>query len=121
MNSNALLSAREIAVLIRRKEVSPVDVARAHLERIERLNPKLNAFVDYQPEAVLAQARDAEKAILRGKEIKTNSGRCMVCRFPSSLRLMLPDIFVRPVPDCAPDTLPLRMRRSWRVCARRER
>ena len=65
MISNTLLSAREIAAQIRQKQVSPVDVARAHLDRIERLNPKLNAFVDYQPEAVLAQARDAEKAILR--------------------------------------------------------
>ena len=64
-----LLSAREIAAQIRRKDVSPVEVARAHLDRIERLNPKLNAFVDYRPEAVLAQARDAEKAILRGDEL----------------------------------------------------
>lgn len=43
-----------------------MEVARAHLDRIERLNPKLNAFVDYKPEAVLAQARDAQNAILRG-------------------------------------------------------
>jgi Asp-tRNA(Asn)/Glu-tRNA(Gln) amidotransferase A subunit family amidase len=62
-------SAREIAAQIRRKEVSPVEVAQAHLDRIERLNPKLNAFVDCQPEAVLAQARDAEKAVLRGDEL----------------------------------------------------
>src|SRR5258707_4187890 len=67
MTSNPLLllSAREIAGQIRRKEVSPVEVARAHLDRIERLNPRLNAFVDYKAEAVLAQAREAEKAILR--------------------------------------------------------
>jgi len=58
--SPLLLSAREIAAQIRRKEVSPVEVARVHLSRIERLNPKLNAFVDYQPEAVLAQAQNAE-------------------------------------------------------------
>src|SRR6266851_2616308 len=64
-SSPLLLSAREIAAQIRRKEVSPVEVARTHLDRIERLNPKLNAFVDCKPEAVLAQARDAEKAILR--------------------------------------------------------
>jgi amidase len=64
-SSPVLLSAREIAAQIRCKAVSPVEVARAHLDRIERLNPKLNAFVDCQPEAVLAQARDAEKAILR--------------------------------------------------------
>ena len=64
-----LLSACEIASHIRRKEISPVEVARAHLERIERLNPKLNAFVDYRPEVVLAQARDAEKAVLAGGEL----------------------------------------------------
>ena len=64
-----LFSAREIAAQIRRKAVSPVEVARAHLDRIERLNPKLNAFVDCKPEAVLAQAREAEKAILRGGEL----------------------------------------------------
>ncbi len=63
MSSPLILSAREIAAQIRRKEVSPVEVAR------ERLNPKLNAFVDCKPEAVLAQARDAEKAILRGDEL----------------------------------------------------
>jgi len=70
MPSNPLLlSAREIAAQIRCKKVSPVEVARAHLDRIERLNPKLNAFVDYQPEVVLAQARHAEKAILRGDHL----------------------------------------------------
>ncbi len=61
-----LFSAREIAAQIRRKEVSPVEVARSHLDRIDRLNPTLNAFVDYKPEAVMAQARAAEKAVLRG-------------------------------------------------------
>ena len=69
MNSILLLSAREIAALIRRKSISPVEVARAHLERIKRLNPKLNAFVDYHPESVLAQAAEAEKAVLRGEEL----------------------------------------------------
>ena len=46
-----------------------MEVARAHLDRIERLNPRLNAFVDCNPAAVLAQAREAEKAILRGDEL----------------------------------------------------
>lgn len=69
MTSSTLLSAREIAAQIRRKAVSPVEVARAHLDRIERLNPTLNAFVDYQPEAVLARAHEAEKAILRGDDL----------------------------------------------------
>jgi Asp-tRNA(Asn)/Glu-tRNA(Gln) amidotransferase A subunit family amidase len=66
MTSNPhLLSARELATQLRRKELSPVEVAQAHLDRIGSLNPKLNAFVDYQPEVVLAQARAAEKALLR--------------------------------------------------------
>src|SRR5450631_1849813 len=69
MTSIPQLSASEIAVQIRRKEISPVEVAQTHLDRIERLNPKLNAFVDYKPEAVLAQAREAEKAILRGDDL----------------------------------------------------
>src|ERR1035438_5800771 len=64
--SGSLPSAREIAAQIRAKAVSPVEVARIHLDRIERLNPVLNAFVDCQPETVLAQAREAEKAVLQG-------------------------------------------------------
>ena len=64
-----LLSAGEIASHIRHKKLSPVEVAQAHLDRMERLNPTLNAFVDYQPELVLAQARLAEKAILRGDDV----------------------------------------------------
>ncbi|MGA8069287.1 MAG: amidase [Terriglobales bacterium] len=76
MNSNhPYSSVREIVAQIRRKEVSPVEVARTHLDRIARLNPRLNAFVDWQPENVLAQARVAEKAILRGDNSKEALGR----------------------------------------------
>ncbi len=61
-------SAREIAAQIRRTEISPVEVAQAHLDRIARLNPKLNAFVDYKPETVLAQARAAEKVLMHANQ-----------------------------------------------------
>jgi Asp-tRNA(Asn)/Glu-tRNA(Gln) amidotransferase A subunit family amidase len=64
--SSALPSASRIAAEIRSKSISPMEVARIHLERIERLNPNLNAFVDWRPELVLQQARDAEKAVIRG-------------------------------------------------------
>ena len=40
-----------------------------HLERIERLNPTLNAFVDCRPESVLAQARNAETAVSNGDHL----------------------------------------------------
>jgi Asp-tRNA(Asn)/Glu-tRNA(Gln) amidotransferase A subunit family amidase len=73
-SSPLLLSAGEIAAQIRHKEVSPVDVARTHLDRIERLNPKLNAFVDCRPEAVLAQAREAEKTVLGRDKLRPLHG-----------------------------------------------
>ena len=69
LTTRSLSSAREIAAQIRRKEVSPVEVARLHLDRIERLNPKLNAFVDCRPDLVLIQAREAEAAVQRGYKL----------------------------------------------------
>lgn len=65
----SLPSASRIASDIRTKAISPVEVARIHLERIEHLNPKLNAFVDFHAERVLEQARAAEKAVMRGDEL----------------------------------------------------
>ncbi|MGC2246290.1 MAG: amidase, partial [Terriglobales bacterium] len=59
-------SAFEIARRIRTREISPVEVAREHLDRIAQQNPFLNAFVDWRPELVLAQARAAEAAVMRG-------------------------------------------------------
>src|ERR1044071_3130555 len=50
-----------------KKEVSPVELTRACLERIERLNPKLNAFITVTGDAALEQARRAEAEIARGE------------------------------------------------------
>jgi Asp-tRNA(Asn)/Glu-tRNA(Gln) amidotransferase A subunit family amidase len=66
MATTSFPSAGAIAAHIRKNEISPVEVARVHLDRIERLNPRLNALVDCQPERVLAQAREAEKASALG-------------------------------------------------------
>ena len=62
-----LNSIVELAPRIRRKEVSPVDLTRACLDRIEKLNPTLNAFITVTAEAALAEARAAEAEILRGE------------------------------------------------------
>ena len=60
MNDPTLLSAVEMARQIREKKISPVDLAEAHLDKIQRLNPKLNAFVHLDPDRVRSEARAAE-------------------------------------------------------------
>ncbi len=59
-------SARELASLIRRRSVSPVEVLDAHLSVIERINPTLNAIVTLAADHARAAARAAEVAIMRG-------------------------------------------------------
>jgi aspartyl-tRNA(Asn)/glutamyl-tRNA(Gln) amidotransferase subunit A len=61
------LSISEAAELLRQKKVSAVDLATACLDRIERLNPVLNAFITVTHEGAMAQARAAEDEIQRGK------------------------------------------------------
>lgn len=63
------LPAVEMARQIREKKISPVELAEAHLAKIERLNPKLNAFVDVNSEHVRREARNAEEALTRGGEL----------------------------------------------------
>jgi Asp-tRNA(Asn)/Glu-tRNA(Gln) amidotransferase A subunit family amidase len=50
---------RETAALIRDKKLSPVEYTTALLARIERHDPKLNAFIAVMPERALAAARFA--------------------------------------------------------------
>ncbi|HXC72830.1 MAG TPA: amidase [Pyrinomonadaceae bacterium] len=65
MNELTAKSLTRIAEMIRRREVSPVEVAEAHLRRIEELNPSLNAIVTLAPD-VIERARAAENALRRG-------------------------------------------------------
>jgi len=60
------ISISEAAELLRQKKISPVDLATACLDRIERLNPLLNAFITVTDESAMAQARVAEEEIQRG-------------------------------------------------------
>lgn len=60
------LTAAELVAMIRGKEVSAVEVMRAHLERIEAVNPALNAIVTLLPGQALAGAERADAALGRG-------------------------------------------------------
>src|SRR5215468_1386567 len=64
------LSASELARLIRQKQLSPVEVIEAHLSRIQRLNPTLNAFVGIDEEQARVAARRAEAEVMHGENSK---------------------------------------------------
>src|SRR5262245_15477349 len=57
----------ELAVLIQRKQVSPVEVTRAFLERIDSLNPRVNAFITITADRAVDRAKKAESEIRNGK------------------------------------------------------
>src|ERR1700694_561511 len=60
--------ATRLAELIRTREVSPVEVVQAHLDRIEATNPKINAIVTLADDA-LETAKMAEAALSAGVEL----------------------------------------------------
>ncbi|SES28240.1 amidase [Rhizobium sp. NFR03] len=62
------LDATKLAELIRTKEVSPVEIMQAHLDRIEATNPHVNAIVTVAAGALDA-AKAAEAAVLAGGEL----------------------------------------------------
>ncbi len=57
----------QLAPRLKRKEISPVELTRRCLERIEKLNPTLNAFITVTAESALAEAHAAEAEIARGE------------------------------------------------------
>lgn len=59
--------ATRLGELIRKREISPVELVEAVLERIERLNPILNAYLTVTPELAREQAKAAEARALRGE------------------------------------------------------
>jgi len=69
VNEITSLSASEMAEKVRSRKLSPVEVVDAHLARIEQVNPRINAFVQVDAEAAIAQARAAEKAVTSGERL----------------------------------------------------
>ncbi len=61
------MSAREMAEAIRTKQLSPVEIIDAILQRIEQLNPKVNAYCTIVAESALKQANQAEAMVMRGE------------------------------------------------------
>ena len=59
-------SIRQTSELLRQGSVSPLELTTDCLARIEKLNPRLNAFITMTADSALAQARQAEAEIRRG-------------------------------------------------------
>jgi aspartyl-tRNA(Asn)/glutamyl-tRNA(Gln) amidotransferase subunit A len=76
MNAEDLcyMSAVELAAAIRAKKVSPLEVTRTVLDRIARVNPKLNAICTLTAESALATAREVEAAVMRGDKLGPVAG-----------------------------------------------
>ena len=94
------LSLSDIVAQIQRKEMSPVELTGAVLERLEQLSPRLNAFITILGEPALQVAQQAERDILAGRR----------CGPLHGVPLALKDIFaVRGVRTTAGSQVPASM------------
>ena len=65
----AYMSATDLALRIRRRDLSPVEVVDAFIASIEARNPSLNAFVFYGFEDARREAKAAERALMSGEAL----------------------------------------------------
>jgi Asp-tRNA(Asn)/Glu-tRNA(Gln) amidotransferase A subunit family amidase len=70
MNDITFLPAVVMVERIREKKISPVELVDAHLTQIEKLNPKVNAFVHVDANAARRAAQAAEAAVMQAKTRK---------------------------------------------------
>src|SRR5690348_8887655 len=71
MNADELCwaPATALARMVRTKDVSPVEIIDAYLERIERINPRINAYCTVVAEQARKGAAEAEAAVRRGDQL----------------------------------------------------
>ena len=63
----ALSTLTEVSALIRKRQVSPVELTEAMLARIEKIDPKLHSYATVTPDVALGQAKAAEHEIGQGR------------------------------------------------------
>ena len=82
----AFASIEEIGKLFRKRKISPVELTKLMLARIERLNPKLNAYLTVTAELALAQAKKAEAELYEPRGRKGHRDRGPLHGIPISLK-----------------------------------
>lgn len=74
MTDLVFLRAVDQAAMLRRREISAVELLDAHIEQIERVNPELNAIVTFVPDAAQEMAQAADDALAAGGAIPLLTG-----------------------------------------------
>jgi aspartyl-tRNA(Asn)/glutamyl-tRNA(Gln) amidotransferase subunit A len=82
----AFASIEDIGKLFRKRKLSPVELTKLTLARIELLNPKLNAYITVTPELALAQAKKAEAELCSTRNRKGHRDRGPLHGIPISLK-----------------------------------
>src|SRR5881296_446888 len=82
----AFASIEEIGRLFRKRKLSPVEVTKLILARIELVNPKLNAYITVTAELALAQAKKAESELFAPRGRKGHRDRGPLHGIPISLK-----------------------------------
>src|SRR3984893_14165471 len=82
----AFLSIEEVGKIFRKRKLSPVELTRLLLARIEQLNPKLNAYITVTAELALAQANRAEAELFAPRGRQGHSDRGPLHGIPISLK-----------------------------------
>jgi len=79
-------SIEEVARLYRKRSISPVEVTKLILARIEQLNPKINAYITVTAELALAQSKKAEAELFAPRGRKSHHDRGLLHGIPISLK-----------------------------------
>jgi aspartyl-tRNA(Asn)/glutamyl-tRNA(Gln) amidotransferase subunit A len=82
----AFTSIEEIARLFRKRKLSPVELTKLILARIDQLNPQLNAYITVSAELALAQAKKAEAELFASRGRKGHRDRGPLHGIPISLK-----------------------------------
>lgn len=61
--------ATELASMLRSKIISPLELTRAILNRIESVNPKIHAYITVAHEMAIEDARESEKSVMKGEDL----------------------------------------------------
>src|SRR5260370_31453655 len=82
----AFASIEQIGKLFRKRKISPVELTKLLLARIDRLNPQLNAYLTVTTELALTQAKKAEAELFAPRGRKGYRDRGPIHGIPISLK-----------------------------------